>query len=840
VVRNFPFQLPQGRFRGRYRLNILWPATARMSDPPMAKSIDNPFFFVSEEFTLRGNYLSYLVDYRLKSDQVAAKDMPELSVQAKRLHPFASGKWRVADAGMALQAASGYSYRNFETVLDGQAIKETGARLGKLKKGEMPMEELCDLARRAVRFAELEEPGAVNGLEMVSFGLLELERTPGARRCRAMFLFAKGRFAESVPLFEAEAALKDDDALTPTLAWARFYAGDGKGALADMARYRVARTKSGELTAIDVANSIALLERLAQPILPELSAYAVVVPDGPWPRPLVAMQAGALSEAGLFGAVAALPGDARELALNDAWFFIGQRRLAAQNKAGAEQAFRWFLGNGIRGTREYWLAKHELTLFETKDDDYLEGLAAFSRKDYAAAVGKWRRSADRKSAPAQYAIGRAYFNGNGVKQDYSEAMRWCRIAAEQGSPGAMNLVGSMLLDGLGAPKDSSAAFEWHRRAAELGDENALWNLGNAYQDGTALVASDPVKAFAYYRQSAELGNAYAQAELAGMYSDGSGTVVDFTQAVFWAGRASRHGSTDGHRRLARLYREGKGVPKDLERAAKLTRAAAEAGNLSAMADLAELYETGAGVAKDSKLAIMWFEKAAQQGHLISQLLLGRRYRDGAGVAADAARAIAWIEKSATGGYPLAYSYLGEMFMNGIGVPKDAARAIGYWRQGAQQGDRFCQQDLALALHFGNGVVADFAGAVAWYRKAADQGMELSSNNLADMYENGRGVAQDYDRAVSLYRQAASAGLPTAFVSLASLYEAGHGVPASPAMAYAYYQLGVNAQKDSNKNAAILARRDKAAAQLNTVQLADATAIAAAWELGKPLPGESGK
>jgi TPR repeat protein/transglutaminase-like putative cysteine protease len=838
VVRSFPFRLPQGKFRGRYRLNILWPALVRVNDTPVSKSVDNPFFFVREEYTLRGNYLSYMLDYRLKSDQVAAADMPALSVQAKLLNPFASGRWRVEEGALALPTALGYSFRNFETVVDAQVMVEQGGRLGKLKESAMDMAELCEFAQRAGQFAELGEPGAVDALSLMPATLALAEKTPGARRCRARLLFAKGQYAESVPLFQAESALKDDDALTPMLAWARFYAGDGKGALADMARYRAARASAGELTGFDVANAIALLQRLAQPVPAELLAYAGEVPDGPWPRPLVAMQAGALGEAGVLAAAAVLPADARELALNDAWFFIGQRRLAAGDKAGAAQAFRWFRANGVRGTREYWQAKQELALLEPQDADYQAGAAAAARKDFAIAVQKWREAAGRGVASAQFGMATAHFRGEGVAQDYSEAMRWSRLAAQQGHAAAINLVGSMVLDGLGVPKDSAAALDWHRRAAELGNEHALLNLATYYLEGAEPARRDPVKAFDYFRQSAELGNTYAEAQLGGMYATGDGATADASQALYWAGRASRQGNTEGHRRLAALYLDGKGVPQDLERAATLLRTAADAGNLSAMVQLAMLLEQGAG--KDAGLAVTWLEKAAQRGHLIAQLLLGRHYMDGKGVAADAGKAVMWMEKSGAGGYPLAYSYLGEMFMDGIGVPKDAARAGAYFRQGAEQGDRHSQQSYAMTLHFGLGVGKDYAAAAEWYRKAAAQQMEVATNNLADLYENGFGVPQDYGTAVGLYRQAAGTGLPIAFLSLGKLYQDGRGVPASPQLAYSYYQLAINAKLDPKRAAEIAERRDVMAGQLNAKQRADADAIVAAWKRGKPLPDEAAR
>lgn len=837
VVRSFPYQLPQGQFRGRYRLDIEWPAVVRATDTPIRKSIDNPFFAVSEEYTLRGNHVGYLLDYRLKSDRVPAEAMQELSVQGKRLNPFASGNWRVSEHNLALPTALGFSLRNFETMVDAQTVVEAGTRLSALKEDDVDVAELCDLTLRAVRVGMVGTAADAAPLLALPARLAGLDKKPGVRRCRAQALFAQGRFADSIPLFEAESKLRDDDALTPTLAWARFYAGDATGALADMARYRAARAKADGLTGFDIANSIALLQRLGQAVPAELFAYGSELPDGAWPRPLVAMQAGAISEADLVAAATILPQDARDLALGEAWFFIGQRRLAKGDKSGAQQAFRWSPGNGIRSSREYVLARHELAQFEPSDADYRAGVAAAKRGDQAAALALWRSSAAQGVGAAQLELAFASFQGRGVGQDYVEAMRWAKLAAGQGVGAAMNLVGSLLVNGQGVPKDAAAAFTWYQRAAEAGDSDGLRNTAGFYLLGWAPATTDPAQALAFMRQSAELGNADAQAQIARMYAFGFGPAVDYAQALFWANRASRHGSPSGHVIMAELYRTGHGVTKDLATAVKLVRAAADAGDPDGISALASLYDSGDGVAKDPRMAFTWIDKLAQKGNSYAQLALGERLRDGKGVAADPAGAIAWMEKAGAGGNAMAYNALAETFIEGNGVPKDAPRGIKYLRGCAEKGERVCQQGLAMRLHFGKGVEKDYAAAAKLYRLAAEQGMALSRNNLADLYENGFGVPQDYSRAISMYRQAANAGLPMGLISLGSLYERGKGVPANRQLAYSYFQIAITAMGGADKDPETARRQALLASQLSSAQRAEADLLAAAWKPGSAFPGD---
>jgi TPR repeat protein len=697
---------------------------------------------------------------------------------------------------------AGYSYRNYETVLDARAVRNTVAKLTKDKLADLEPATACELALRAVRAAEIAGPDAALELDRVTVELAKMADKPGVLRCRARVLFAKGNVAESLPLF---GLLDDGDPLVPALAWARFQSGDGEGALADMERYRAAREKAGELSGIDIAGEIALLQRLGKPVPPQLRKFGTDVPDAPWPRPLVAMQVGAVTEDALVAIAAALPPDAREFALGEAWFFIGQRRLAAGDVAGAQAALRWLLDNGIRSSREYPLARHELSRFEP-------------------------------AAQAQSDLAQASYEGRGTRQDYAEAMRLARLAAAQGNPAAMNLVGVLLSDGLGVTKDGAAAYEWYKRAAELGNSDALLNLGNYYLRGSAQVDKDPVAAVAYIRRSAELGNLGSQAQLAGMYITGNGTAVDYTQALFWAERAAGQGHAGGRRNLAAMLRDGLGVAKNPERAFAVTRAAAEAGDVDAMAYLGVSYDEGLGVAKDARLAFGWFEKAAQKGYPAAQYMVGLAYRNGDGVAADAGKAIEWMEKAAVQGYAPAYATLTTIFMTGA-RPSDPVRAARYWRQGAELGDKFAQQSLAMALNFGRGVEQDYTQAAQWYAKAGDQGMRVALNNLGDLYETGLGVPQDYARAVSLYRQAGSAGLPMGFISIALLHEGGRGVAASARLAYIYLGLALSSMR-SGKDTETLAHQARLAGQLNATERAEADAVVAAWKPGSPFPGDA--
>ena len=105
--------------------------------------------------------------------------------------------------------------------------------------------------------------------------------------------------------------------------------------------------------------------------------------------------------------------------------------------------------------------------------DYEDGLAAFNRQDYAAALAKWRRAAQQGDALAQYGVGLMYDEGKGVAQDYKESVRWYQQAAQQGYAKAQYNLGISYGKGEGVAQNYLRAHMWLNLAAIGGDADAV-------------------------------------------------------------------------------------------------------------------------------------------------------------------------------------------------------------------------------------------------------------------------------------------------------------------------------------------------------------------------------
>jgi TPR repeat protein len=160
----------------------------------------------------------------------------------------------------------------------------------------------------------------------------------------------------------------------------------------------------------------------------------------------------------------------------------------------------WLFGNFLSGDLWCWIGFAIGLIFTTKK--LAEPLAARAPVDPAAdlcfgSLGRVHDPMEKLTAAgfaqlrgeaehnvrAQYALGGAYYNGNGTRRDPAEGARWLRRAAEQGYAPAQCDLGVMHSKGAGVEQDYQETVKWFLKAAEQGDALAQHNLGSLYAKG---------------------------------------------------------------------------------------------------------------------------------------------------------------------------------------------------------------------------------------------------------------------------------------------------------------------------------------------------------------------
>lgn len=147
----------------------------------------------------------------------------------------------------------------------------------------------------------------------------------------------------------------------------------------------------------------------------------------------------------------------------------------------------------------------------SQQDPVKQGVDAWERGDYKAAVDKWRAPAIQGNADAQFNLGQAYKLGRGVPADLNQAEEWYRKAAVQGHPQAEDNYGLALFQN----GKRAEAVPWLEKSANRGEPRAQFVLGTMYFNGDG-VTRDWVRAYALMVRSSQSGLPQAATALAQM------------------------------------------------------------------------------------------------------------------------------------------------------------------------------------------------------------------------------------------------------------------------------------------------------------------------------------
>jgi uncharacterized protein len=228
-------------------------------------------------------------------------------------------------------------------------------------------------------------------------------------------------------------------------------------------------------------------------------------------------------------------------------------------------------------------------------DDYQDGMDAFIKKDFKAALKKLKPLAEKGHAKAQNKLGDMYVNGRGVSQDYKEAFKWYRLSAEQGNARGQYNLGVMYDNGLGVPQDYKEAVKWLLKSAEQKHTKAQRLIRASYHK--------------LHQEVAEQGDSYAQRFLGASYYLGLGVTQDYAEAAKWYKKAAEQGDSVSQIILGAMYEKGKGISKDFVEAYKWFSISGETGNGRMYIEkLGKRKMTTAQIAEAQKLAQEWMEK----------------------------------------------------------------------------------------------------------------------------------------------------------------------------------------------------------------------------------------
>ena len=143
--------------------------------------------------------------------------------------------------------------------------------------------------------------------------------------------------------------------------------------------------------------------------------------------------------------------------------------------------------------------------------DVKDGVEAWDRGDYDAAVAQWRGPADKGDADAMFNMGQAYKMGRGVAKDLDKAESFYRRAAQKGHVRAADNLGILLFQ----TSRQSEAIPLLEASARRGEPRAMYVLAIAAYNGD-YAPRDWVRAYALMSRASGAGLQQANTSLAAM------------------------------------------------------------------------------------------------------------------------------------------------------------------------------------------------------------------------------------------------------------------------------------------------------------------------------------
>ena len=172
-------------------------------------------------------------------------------------------------------------------------------------------------------------------------------------------------------------------------------------------------------------------------------------------------------------------------------------------------------------------------------NEYEEAQKRVKEGKHKEAMELFMSAAEKGDKKAQYTLGSAYFQGDGVEKDMKKSIYWLEKSAKQGFVDAQGFLGFIYSGGLGVERDIQKALFYNEKAAKQGNANAQNTLAGLYTHYPEIPV-DIKKAQYWYSKAVKQDLLHAQCNFAAFLSD---FWVDEYLSTYWYIQAYRGGAT---------------------------------------------------------------------------------------------------------------------------------------------------------------------------------------------------------------------------------------------------------------------------------------------------------
>ncbi|WP_076857633.1 DUF3857 domain-containing protein [Bradyrhizobium mercantei] len=335
--RTTPLRIPGFPFHGKYSFEMSFPEQVSISIDPREHTVSNKYFNATVTEYFRGSNARKTVELKTLQPSVEPADYSGYAEDLRSLNKAIGNAFAVnkamfnndaakADITHRLQQQHEETIKKTTEIIDGGKLSGSDLANGYCLRGHAKADlDRVDEALQDVNTAVRLAPAAANMLT-----------------CRASVYFRAGQFDKSVTDYSNAIALGGGaDGIGISFRWrgvAQVYAGRMQEAIEDFAK----ASELGDREARIYSDMwlIATYGRLGKPVPDDMVKRAGAEAQGEWPRAGLAMLAGLMSPDELLKSLEKKAGDERQMALAEAYFYIGLRNLALGDIRQAQASFQ--------------------------------------------------------------------------------------------------------------------------------------------------------------------------------------------------------------------------------------------------------------------------------------------------------------------------------------------------------------------------------------------------------------------------------------------------------------------------------------------------------------------
>ena len=358
-TRNLALGVPAFPMTVHYSAEMQWPESVSAVLDPGTQRFSNTAFAAEVTRSFRGNVAKASLRFEPLVNSVPATEVPTMLADAKAMERAIGGTMVVAANQVKAGGFLGIGRKNLQENLRARAQTTVERTTKSIASGQLGGDDLAQaLCLRAE--AQTELGNVADALKDAQEAVRQAPSLGAAWFCQGNANWARGEFAAASSDFGKALAFGANAAdAYYRRGQSRFFEGRLEPAADDFAKVVADRTEAGDKAYAQLWQAWTL-QRLNRSLPAALQAAAIADPNGAWPRPALAMVVGQITPEQVIEQLGRKTGDDQELALVEAWFYIGEYHLNAKQPDKAREAFEKARAKGITRYVEHSAAGFEL------------------------------------------------------------------------------------------------------------------------------------------------------------------------------------------------------------------------------------------------------------------------------------------------------------------------------------------------------------------------------------------------------------------------------------------------------------------------------------------------